>query len=54
MNNIQRQHFINEENNMINNNKQLQNNLNDDFTKYDQEEISSQHWKYISAQLDII
>lgn len=47
MNNIQRQQFINEENNMINNNKQLQNNLNDEFTKYDpEEEIPSQHWKY--------
>ena len=47
MNNMQRQQFINEENNMINNNKQLQNNLNDEFTKYDpEEEIPSQHWKY--------
>jgi len=47
MNNMQRQQYINEENNMINNNKQLQNNLNDEFTKYDpEEEIPSQHWKY--------
>ena len=47
MNNIQRQQFINEENNMINKYKQLQNNLNNEFTKYvADEEIPSQHWKY--------
>ena len=47
MNSFQRQKLLNEENNIINNNKELQHNLNDEFTKFDpEEEINSHHWKY--------
>ena len=42
----QRQKFMGEENNMINNNKDLQHNLNDQFTQYDPEEVINTHWKY--------
>ena len=46
MNSIQRQNLMNEENTIINNNKELQHNLNDQFTKYDPEEEINTHWKY--------
>jgi hypothetical protein len=46
MNPVQRQKFMDEENNIINNNKELQNNLNDEFTKYNPEEDNNSHWKY--------
>ena len=40
----QRKRYLNEENNIINNNKVLQNNINNDFTN-PEEQINS-HWKY--------
>ena len=42
----QRQKYINEENNMINNNKELQNTLNSKFTQFDPEREINSHWKY--------
>lgn len=46
INSIQRQKLVNEEQNMIDNNKELQNNLNDQFTKYDPDDEINTHWKY--------
>ena len=46
MNSMQRQQFINEENNMINNNKELQQNLDDQYTRIDPEQQLNSHWKY--------
>lgn len=38
--------YMNEENNIINNNKQLQRNLNDEYTQYHPEEDNKPYWKY--------
>ena len=46
MNQVQRQRFLDEENDIINNNKKLQNNLNNDFTKFNPEEDNNTYWKY--------
>ena len=46
INPIQRQKLINGEQNMIDNNKELQKNLNDQFTKYDPGDEMNTHWKF--------
>jgi len=47
MNSMQRQKYINDENIMINNNKELQQNLNDNYTRFNPEDqMNSYHWKY--------
>ena len=46
INSMQRQELINEEKNIIDNNKELQKNLNEQFTKYDPYDEINTHWKY--------